>query len=397
MKIRCLFIVVLLLTFSCATLQAGENASLIYSSSSHRGLSLPALLLANLEHPDFIELPVVLTSDNELLVYNARVLQPYTNVAEIFPRRQRDDGNFYVIDFTLAEIEQLSYADRSVNTSIHDITGHPASLDDTLHVLTEASAAVGTSFHPIPVIKYPWFHTRENRDISMTVLKKLPQRFVGADSTLYLKCFDPDELRRIANTLQKGLAGEIVLIQGIDYQDGGETKRWKRGKWASYNDDWLFTRLGLRVAAGYADALSLADSNRVDASTLRRFVEDSHALDLPVFLAVSRDTLGNTTKSTGTTATGSNVDGGAVTTTDEASIFELGADGFMHSEVKKLRSFLAARQQSSIFFPFQKLQSEQPAPANQPPVLDVEKDSKDDASALLSDPAKLSERLKNMQ
>lgn len=394
---RCLLCAVFLLLFSCTTLQAGENTSLIYSSDHHRGLSLPALVLANLEHPDFMELPVVLTSDNELLVYNARVLQPYTNVAEIFPQRQRNDGNFYVIDFTMTEIEQLSYTDRSANAPAHAIVGHPTSLNTALRILTKVSAAAGTSFRPIPVIQFPWFHFRENRDISRTVLDNLPERFRGAETTLYLKCFDPDELQRIANTLQKEVAGEVKLIQGIDRRDGEQTKRWEHGKWVGYNDEWFFTHIGLRVAAGYADVLALSDINRVDPSTLRRFLEGSHSLGLSVFLSVPKDTLGNTAKGNGTTATGTTAGGGAVATTSEASIFELGADGFMHSEVQKLRSSLAARQQSSLFFPPQKLQSGQPAPTDQPPVLKVGKDSKDDASALLSDPAKLRQRLKNMQ
>jgi glycerophosphoryl diester phosphodiesterase len=387
---RCLSITVFLLICSFTTLQAGQNASLIYSSSSHRGLSLPALILVNLEHPDFIELPVVLTSDNKLLVYDARVLQLYTNVAEIFPQRQRDDGNFYVIDFTLAEIEQLSYSDLSPNTPTHDVPGHPTSLNNALHILSKVSTAAGTSFRPILVIKYPWFHSRENRDISRTLLDNLPERFRGADTTLYLKCFDPDELQRIANTLQKEFAGEMELIQGIDYQDGGETNRWKRGEWVSYNDEWFFTRIGLRVAAGYADALALADIHRVDASTLHRFLEDSHSLDLSVFLSVPKDTFGTTT------GTRSTIADDAVASHD-TSIFELGADGFLHSEVKKLRCSLTTQQQSTVILPLQKLQSGQLAPLEHGSASNVKKDHKDGTSALLSSPATLREKLQNMQ
>ncbi|MFN2355044.1 MAG: hypothetical protein ABR512_11040, partial [Desulfopila sp.] len=198
------------------------------------------------------------------------------------------------------------------------------------------------------------------------------------------------------NTLKQQFAGEMKLIQGIDQKDGEETKRWKRGEWGSYNDDWLFTRLGLRVAAGYTDAFSIADINRVDASTLRRFVEDSHSLDLLVFLTVPRDTLGNTTKSTSTTATGATEDD-AVGTPGEASVFELDADGFIYSGVKKLRSYLAGRQHSNIFFPPQKRQSNQPALPEQGPVPNIGNGGEDDASALLSDPATLRQRLKNLQ
>lgn len=394
---RCLPIAVFVLIITCATVQAGENTSLIYSSDSHRGLSLPALILANLEHPDFIELPVVLTSDNELLVYNARVLQPYTNVAEIFPQRRREDGNFHVIDFTLSEIEQLSYIDLSANTPTHGIAGHPTSLNKALRILTKVSAAAGTSFRPIPVIKYPWFYSRENRDISRTLLDNLPERFRGADSTLYLKCFDPDELQRIANTLAKEFAGEMKLIQGIDRSDGGQTKRWKNGEWVSYNDEWFFTRIGLRVAAGYADVLALADIHRVDAATLRRFLGDSHSLGLSVFLPVPEDTLADTTRRGRMDRIGSTTGDGVSDTLHDTSIFELDADGFIHNEVDKLHGYLATQRQASFTLPAQKLQSEQPTPLENDPASQVKPNNKDGAPALLGNPAKLREILKNMQ
>ena len=69
--------------------------------------TLPATTLAATWNVDYLELHVVMTADDELLVYRELTLNKFSNIAELFPGRNRTDGNYYVIDFTLAEIRQL--------------------------------------------------------------------------------------------------------------------------------------------------------------------------------------------------------------------------------------------------------------------------------------------------
>lgn len=256
-----------------------EEKTIIYSGSSPSESALPPILLAAMQQPDFIELPVVLTRDNVPLVFDDIYLHPKTNVAAIFPERNREDGNYYAIDFTLAEIEQLVYSDGT-----HSITTHPVSLDDVLAILPRIREITGASLQVLPVVKFPWFHTEEVFDISNAILKTLTAHAESADTLYYLKCYDPDELQRIEKLLLPGLPLQVRLIQGIDSENGRETMRNRRGRWQGYNYDWMFTRLGLRVLSGYAHGLILRNGERMSRQELQAYISDIQALNMKIFL-----------------------------------------------------------------------------------------------------------------
>lgn len=74
---------------------------------AHRGASgylpehtLAAKAMAYGQGADYIEQDLVMTSDNELVVLHDIYLDAVTNVRDVFPDRIRDDGRYYVIDFT---------------------------------------------------------------------------------------------------------------------------------------------------------------------------------------------------------------------------------------------------------------------------------------------------------
>jgi len=82
---------------------------------AHRGASgylpehtIAAKAMAYAQGADYIEQDLVMTKDDELVVLHDRHLDTVSNVAELYPDRHRDDGRYYVIDFTLDEIRQLS-------------------------------------------------------------------------------------------------------------------------------------------------------------------------------------------------------------------------------------------------------------------------------------------------
>jgi glycerophosphoryl diester phosphodiesterase len=89
---------------------------------AHRGASgyLPehtkeAYTLAHGMNVDYIEPDLVLTRDNEVVLVHDIHLDAITNVAQIYPRRKRDDGHYYVIDFDLKEIKSLKVMERKKN------------------------------------------------------------------------------------------------------------------------------------------------------------------------------------------------------------------------------------------------------------------------------------------
>ncbi|GAL25385.1 glycerophosphoryl diester phosphodiesterase [Vibrio variabilis] len=95
-------------------LAASMNAMAKPLVIAHRGASgylpehtLEAKALAYAMKPDYIEQDVVMTKDDRLVVLHDHYLDRVTDVASRFPDRAREDGRFYAIDFTLAEIKTL--------------------------------------------------------------------------------------------------------------------------------------------------------------------------------------------------------------------------------------------------------------------------------------------------
>ena len=95
---------------------------------AHRGASgyLPehtqaAKAYAHALGADFIEQDLVLSKDDVPVVLHDVHLDAVSDVATRFTGRQRADGRFYVLDFTLAELRQLAVHER-----INLRTGAPA-------------------------------------------------------------------------------------------------------------------------------------------------------------------------------------------------------------------------------------------------------------------------------
>lgn len=355
-----LSVVVLLVTLHGAAV-AEQEKTVIYKSEMTAGNSLPELLLASFQQPDLIELPLVLTRDGSPLVFDDIRLNPKTNVAEIFPERSRQDNNFYVVDFTLAEIRQLSYT--ASNNSM-EIAGHLASLAEVMQMTDRLNAVRSSSVGILALIKYPWFHSNEGYDISNSVLKTLLAHSSLSDTRLLLKCYDPDELQRIKKELIPGLPVQVTLMQGVDSKQGNETMRLRGGRWVGYDYEWLFTRLGLRVVSGYADVLILQDIEQISPTPLASLIGDSQALKMRVFL----DTAG--------------LPRGEEESYYERLLFELNGDGLITGMPGKLRSFL---------------ESKKPVELDSSDLIQPQPTTEEDPPALLSDPEALIERLKKIQ
>jgi glycerophosphoryl diester phosphodiesterase len=60
---------------------------------------------------DYLEQDLVMTKDDRLVVLHDHYLDRVTDVAQRFPQRARQDGRFYAIDFTLAEIKSLKFTE----------------------------------------------------------------------------------------------------------------------------------------------------------------------------------------------------------------------------------------------------------------------------------------------
>lgn len=95
---------------------------------------------------DYIEQDVVLTRDSVPVVLHDIQLDYISNVAQVFPGRTRPDGHFYVMDFSLAELQQLKLTERVryVPPAPKPAEAAPVAVEQTPSSAVEQSASTPT-------------------------------------------------------------------------------------------------------------------------------------------------------------------------------------------------------------------------------------------------------------
>lgn len=229
---------------------------------AHRGASgylpehtLPAKALAHGMGADYLEQDVVLTKDAVPIVLHDILLDDTTDVAALFPDRARDDGHFYAIDFTLAEIRQLRAHERRAPGSGNrtafaerfpagpGLSGVPT-LAEEIRLIEGLNRSRGMHTGLYIELKAPQFHQTEGMDIARAVLDVLEESGLSdARDRVYLQCFDPPTLQYLKDTLQTSLP----LIQLIGDNSWGED--------GGTDYDYLRTDRGLADISRYADGI----------------------------------------------------------------------------------------------------------------------------------------------
>lgn len=228
---------------------------------AHRGASgylpehtLEAKAMAHAFGSHFIEQDVVLTKDGVPVVLHDHYLDTVTDVAEKFPSRAREDGRFYAIDFSLAEIKTLNAHERidlktgnavfpkrfPIGLSSFEVP----TLEEELELIKGLNRATGQNIGIYPEIKAPAFHRAEGQDISRIVLDVLKMHgYATKDDAVYVQCFDWNETQRIRKEL--GYKGKLVQL--IAENDWGESP--------DVNFNFLKTAEGLAEIASVADGI----------------------------------------------------------------------------------------------------------------------------------------------
>lgn len=275
-KIRYPHLLTLLLLLLCSgdTLsnEPPKNHPLVIA---HRGASgylpehtLPAKALAYAMRPDYIEQDLVLSKDDHLIVMHDIHLDNVTNVARVFPDRAREDGHYYTIDFTLAELKQLQATEVFTPENGKMQQKYPgrfplwqssfqlATLDEEIELIQGLNQTLGYDIGIYPEIKNPQFHHRNGKDISLLTLRKLKQYgYTSRESGVYLQSFDAEELQRIRHELMPKLKMDLPLIQLIAETEWGEKLVEVNGKPANYDYGWMLDAGGLEKIATYADGI----------------------------------------------------------------------------------------------------------------------------------------------
>lgn len=275
---------------------------------AHRGASaylpehtLPAKVLAHAQGADFLEQDVVMTADDRLVVLHDLTLGRISDVAERFPDRAREDGQFYVIDFTLEELRQLRITEARRSTPEGPEPVYPGRFPPeqghfTIHTLTEEieliqglNRTTGRTAGIYPELKSPWFHHQHGKDLAramLLVLKAYGYDHPGAP--VYLQSFDPAELQRVHDELLPAMDMDIPLIQLIARNEWRETfQRQSDGSWLPLDYTPMRTPDGLADVSRYASGIGPAFDMLVeitDDGRVRRLplIDEAHDLGLQV-------------------------------------------------------------------------------------------------------------------
>lgn len=199
---------------------------------AHRGASgyLPehtteAKAMAYAMKPDYIEQDLVLSKDDVPIVIHDIYLDDVTDVATKFSNKKRDDGRFYVIDFTFNELQQLNVSERfntktgkqfykkrfpknKGNFKLH-------SLQQEIELIQGLNKSTGNNIGIYPEIKNPAFHHKNGKDIAKITLQILTEYgYKTKDDKCIFQCFDAKELERV----RKELKSNLFLVQLIEFE-----------------------------------------------------------------------------------------------------------------------------------------------------------------------------------
>ena len=275
------FILLFLAIFSCQSNQKKDiKSTKKITVVAHRGASgylpehtLASKVMAYAMQVDYIEQDVVLSKDDVPIVIHDILLDDVTNVLEKYPNRKREDGRYYVIDFTFEEIKTLVVTERFDSETGLQIYPNRFpkgtssfrlhSLQDEIELIQGLNKSTGKNIGIYPEIKKPEFHHENGKDISKIVLNILSDYgYKTKNDKCIVQSFDAIELERI----RKELKSQLFLVQLMEFSEQKNL---------------------LEFYASYADGIGpwykhLISSKTADGFSLTSLVEDAHKLDLVV-------------------------------------------------------------------------------------------------------------------
>ncbi len=226
---------------------------------AHRGApgylpehTLAGAALAHGMGADYIELDVVLTRDDQLVVLHDLHLEAVTDAATRFPDRRRRDGRRFAIDFTLEEIRSLSVGARLRPDGQPTYPGRfPATqrfftvptLDEMILLIQGLNRTTGRQAGIYIEPKRPAWHLDEDKDLMAAVLERLAAHgYRGECDNVLLQSFDMDALRRA----RREIGSELRMVQLIGDNRWGES---------STDFEFLQTGEGLAKVAEFAQGV----------------------------------------------------------------------------------------------------------------------------------------------
>jgi glycerophosphoryl diester phosphodiesterase len=247
--------------------------------------TLEGLAMAHAFNPDFIEPDVVLSKDGHPVILHDVHLDATTNVKEVYPKRKRNDGRYYAIDFSLNELKKLKvhervdwrtgkkiYKDR-FPLGVGNFT--IPTLEEWIELLQGLNRSRKKKVGIFLEFKAPAFHEKEGQDIVAIIMEKLKKYgYDNKTDEIFIECFDPGYLKKI----KQQYPTSIPLVQLI-----GENS-WKE---SSADYEKMQTLEGLREIGSYAQGIGPWYPQVIDVEGGKpketNLVRDAHQLGLRVF------------------------------------------------------------------------------------------------------------------
>ncbi len=259
---------------------------------AHRGASgylpehtLEAKAMAHAMNADFIEQDIVLSKDFIPVVLHDIHIDTVSDVAMRFSDRKRDDGRYYAIDFTLAELKQLNLTERFNNKTGKQVFPRRfpkdrsrfeiATLEEELQLIQGLNLARNRKAGIYPEIKQPTWHRQQGYDPSKVVIEMLRKyRYETKSDNCWLQCFEYDEVKRIRQELK--WEGRLVLLFGS----------FNKGTEPTEGPD-LSTDIGMQDVAKIVDGIGPSIALVVSGTTpedrhITLLTQRAHALGLEV-------------------------------------------------------------------------------------------------------------------
>lgn len=270
---------------------------------AHRGASgylpehtLESKALAYMMGADYLEQDLAMSSDNYLIVIHDIYLDRLTDVAEKFPDRVRNDGRYYVIDFTLEELKSLNFSEGFVienGKKVQEYKNRFPMFTSTfkLHTFEEEiefiqglNKTMGRDIGIYVETKAPWFHKQHNKDISKATLEVLKKYgYTTKESKAYFQTFDYPDLKYVKDILMPQFNMDIKTILLYAYNDWHETYEYKDGSWQLFDYEPLMTFEGMKEVAHYAtgtgpsyDMIIDKDKSKQGSIVITDFVSNTH-------------------------------------------------------------------------------------------------------------------------
>lgn len=218
---------------------------------AHRGASgylpehtLEAYTLAHSFNVDYIEPDLVMTKDDQLVILHDIHLDKTTNVARIFPKRKRKDGQYYAIDFTLKELKKLKVHERLKGKRFPNKKAkfEIPTFKEFIELIQGLNKTRNKKIGIIPEIKSPEFHMKAGKDITKKTLMVLAQYGYDKNEMTIIQCFHAPTLKRIKFEFKS----KISLFQLIAENSWNET---------STDYELMMTEKGIREVSTYADGI----------------------------------------------------------------------------------------------------------------------------------------------